>query len=278
MVPLAIQMKAILRVVPLLVAGSVLAQGSFDFEAITGYGQFSNGARDVTVGWSFRVHSQIKVTALGCFSDIIAGVPVTIGLWSSSQALLSSTSIAAAGAQAVTYSSIAPVMLDAGQTYFIGAFRPGFIAFRITGPGFGDLATLSSYLDTNYVAYAESASQQFAFRLRPRAFHHRPDGGSRRSRDLRPPPRPRRWLRGAPYAPPDDAVSRLLCPWFWLRRASLSAAVPLARHLVNTSLQRGGPHPPATTSRFSRFLPLRPPRFRLLALCSCPHLSAAPSA
>ena len=76
------------------------------------------------VGWTFQPTMDISVTALGTFNTLPLNLEV--GLWNASGALLASSTITASATPVnqSLYESIAPVTLDADQTYYIAAFSP----------------------------------------------------------------------------------------------------------------------------------------------------------
>lgn len=91
----------------------------------------------MTLGWTFQPQIDINVTALGAFNDVLHGSGnLEIGLWNSSGDLLTSSLVALTGASSDSvYQSVAPVMLTAGQTYYLGAYSPSQVAyFYVVGP------------------------------------------------------------------------------------------------------------------------------------------------
>ena len=117
-------MKYFIRLATLLgVVSTVYAQGNF--EAIQGYTQGSQSvAVPGTGGWGFRTLNTITVTSLGCAQALVdAEGGVDIGLWTDAGLLLGSSTITPANllVNFARYGSVTPIVLEAGQTYRLGA-------------------------------------------------------------------------------------------------------------------------------------------------------------
>lgn len=113
----------------LLLANCVCAQAPYS--AITGYGTvpldgysaFAVGYTSDTVGWSFTTSQVLEVTGLGCAPGTDPTTSeIEVGLWSADGTLLASASVDLASASPFT--SIYPVLLQAGNVYVIGGW-PG---------------------------------------------------------------------------------------------------------------------------------------------------------
>ena len=139
-------MKTFLCLASLLVATlAARAQGSL--EAMQGYvsasgtgnvfySQISAGT-PMTLGWTFQSQTDINVTALGAFNDVLHNSGnLEIGIWNSSGDLLTSSLVALTGTSSDSvYQSVTPVMLTAGQTYYLGAYSPSqTVYFYVVGP------------------------------------------------------------------------------------------------------------------------------------------------
>ena len=153
--------------VTILTAG---AQGSV--EAMLGYSYpASNYLSSIgssagpTVGWTFEPTTDIDVTALGAFGYAVQGSGnMEVGLWNASGTLLASNTVAVTGSSGDTvYSSITPLLLLAGQTYYLGARSPNTIYFYLVGPGTdgGGSAMMSPEIQLGMVA--SNANGFFAF-------------------------------------------------------------------------------------------------------------------
>src|ERR1035437_6552660 len=140
-------MKTFLCLASLLVATlAALAQGSL--EAMQGYVSASGNLNRVfysqisanpavTLGWTFQPQTDIDVTALGAFNDALHGSGnLEIGLWNSSGDLLTSSLVALTGTSSNSiYQTIAPLLLIAGETYYLGAYSPSqTVYFYVVGP------------------------------------------------------------------------------------------------------------------------------------------------
>jgi hypothetical protein len=136
-------MKTFLCLMAILAAAlTARAQGSL--EAMQGYVNPSSNVYSViganfpiTLGWTFQPQTDINVTALGAFSYVLQNPGnLEIGLWDSGGNLLASNAVSITGTSAATvYSSIAPLMLMAGQTYYLSAYSPSqTVYFYVVGP------------------------------------------------------------------------------------------------------------------------------------------------
>jgi hypothetical protein len=79
------------------------------------------------VGWTFQPLTDIDVTALGAWAYAVPSHgELEVGLWNASGTLLASNTITS-GSLPVNqslYAAITPVMLLAGQIYYLGAYSP----------------------------------------------------------------------------------------------------------------------------------------------------------
>jgi hypothetical protein len=123
--------KQLLLIPILATTGAVCAQSTF--EAMSGYvGTTSSSYSPIysvqagPVGWTFQPLTDIEVTDLGAWAHATPGTGLEIGLWNAGGTLLASNTVTS-GSQAVNqslYVPINPVMLSAGQTYYLGAYSP----------------------------------------------------------------------------------------------------------------------------------------------------------
>lgn len=158
----------------LLLAWKASAQGSLD--AMLGYVGSSptnsvvysaiSSNPGTTLGWTFQPTANIDVTALGAFSYVLQNPGnLEIGLWNASGTLLASSTISVTGISGTTvYQSITPLMLLAGQTYYLGACSPtASLYFYVVGPDSdsGGSATMSPEIQLGIAAYNTGSS--FAF-------------------------------------------------------------------------------------------------------------------
>jgi hypothetical protein len=143
---------------------SAFAQGNFEgITSITTGGASSifNG----TAGWAFRAASGFEVVELGVFDYLLQEAPigpVTVGLWAENGTLLASADVAATSTAVnqSRYTSISPVALIAGQTYFLGAFRSTGFSINTFGPGAGGAFTTTPNIV--YLGIASTATPTFA--------------------------------------------------------------------------------------------------------------------
>jgi hypothetical protein len=146
------------------------AQGSL--EAMQGY---VNPTTDIfspittghpmTLGWIFQPQTDISVTALGAFNDVLHGSGnMEIGLWNSTGDLLISTLVALTGTSTGSiYQSTAPVLLTADQTYYLGAYSSSPVYFYVVGPDTDTdgYAIMSPEIQLNGIAF--NTNNAFAF-------------------------------------------------------------------------------------------------------------------
>ncbi len=127
----------VLTVALLVTHASGRAQGTF--QAVQNYS--TDGTTTIvngTAGWTFQTTTFITVTALGCFTNAIGNQGMAIGLWNSSGSLLASNLVTTISSLAglSRYESIAPIFLDPGQTYYMGAYSPnGSTTLEVYIPG-----------------------------------------------------------------------------------------------------------------------------------------------
>jgi Domain of unknown function (DUF4082) len=118
-------------------------------------------------GWTFQPLTDIDVTALGAFDYIVPPTGVLdVGLWDATGTLLASGTVSAASPSVnqSLYESITPVMLTAGQTYYLAAYSAAPFQFYDAGPdanpSYGNV-TMSPEIQLGAVAYSPNAG--FAF-------------------------------------------------------------------------------------------------------------------
>jgi len=115
---------------------SASAQGCYEALNIQNVGG-GVGAANGTAGWAFQPTTEISVISLGCLDNIFQANStdsVSVGLWDSGGALLSSITVTPSSqlVSSTRYESVAPVFLAANQTYHIGAYNPlGVIAYWV---------------------------------------------------------------------------------------------------------------------------------------------------
>src|ERR1700710_794833 len=127
-----------------ILAAALTARAQDSLEAMQGYFNPSadiysaiSAGFPITLGWTFQPQTDINVTALGAFNDVFHGSGnLKIGIWNSSGDLLTSSLVALTGTSSDSvYQSVTPVMLPAGQTYYLGAYSPSqTIYFYVVGP------------------------------------------------------------------------------------------------------------------------------------------------
>jgi hypothetical protein len=115
--------------VVLFAAEMTQAQGSF--EAMVNYvGTTSDHISAIlsdepgSVGWTFQPTTGISVTSLGAFTYALPSGSTDVGLWNSDGTLLASV-LVTSGSTLVDqsrYVAITPLLLAAGQTYFLGEY------------------------------------------------------------------------------------------------------------------------------------------------------------
>jgi hypothetical protein len=149
-------------------AGACLAQVPA-ITAFTGASTFNSiGGTDQTLGFTFTANSNLVVTALGIWESNPAmplGQTHQVGLWTASGTLLASGTVPTNGPATGNwrYVAIAPVVLTAAQTYFVGsALTSPYSDFYSRVPAAGGSVTASPLI--TIVASATSASASgFAF-------------------------------------------------------------------------------------------------------------------
>jgi len=119
------------------------------------------------MGWTFQPLVNINVTALGAFSYIVPGAGgVKVGLWDASGSLLASNTITTASTldNQSRYKTVTPVLLTAGQTYYLAAYIPlgqgSPIAVTPSSEPYG-YATMSSEIQLGMVAYSQNSGFSF---------------------------------------------------------------------------------------------------------------------
>jgi hypothetical protein len=150
---------------------SVEAMLNFDDTSPSGGGVFLGPITSVinrSLGWTFQPQTDIDVTALGAFDYIVPATGVLdVGLWDASGTLLASGTVSAASTSInqSLYQSITPVMLTAGQTYYLAAYSPAeSFPFYVVGPDANPSdgnATMSPEIQLGAAAYTPDAG--FAF-------------------------------------------------------------------------------------------------------------------
>lgn len=81
------------------------------------------------LGFEFIANQTLDVVALGSLTAGIGGSPVQVGLWNSSGNLLASAAVTGSSTtlNQFSYTSVAPVQLTAGSTYFVASV--GYTAY-----------------------------------------------------------------------------------------------------------------------------------------------------
>ena len=144
---------------------STFAQGNF--EGITSTTPPSaSGLFNGTAGWAFRAGSGFEIAELGVFDYLLQEAPigpVTVGLWAENGTLLASTQVSATSplVNQSRYTSISPVALIGGQTYFLGAFRSTGFTINVYGPGMGTGSAFAASPNIQYLGMASSATATF---------------------------------------------------------------------------------------------------------------------
>lgn len=170
-------MNALIRVLSFLaVALTADAQGSV--EAMLNYaGTSPSGGSPVytsiyasingPIGWTFQPNTDIDVTALGIFDYLVPSHGnLEVGMWNSSGTLLASQTISA-GSMAVDqslYESIAPLLLLAGETYYVAAYSAaGPLSAVVVTPGSppNGYATMSPEIQLGLAAYSSGSGFSF---------------------------------------------------------------------------------------------------------------------
>jgi hypothetical protein len=148
---------------------SVEAMLNFDGPSLSGgvfLGKISSSVNR-SFGWTFQPLTDIDVTALGAFDYIVpANGVLEVGLWDANGTLLASGTVSAASTSVnqSLYDSITPVMLTAGQTYYLAAYSAASLQFYDAGPdanpSYGNV-TMSPEIQLGVIAYTPDAG--FAF-------------------------------------------------------------------------------------------------------------------
>ena len=111
--------------------GTLSAIGGYGTVPIDGYAPFAVVYTSDTIGWSFTTSQNLEVTSLGSApgADPMTS-QIEVGLWGGDGSLLASASVNISADP--SFSSINPVMLQAGNTYIIGAWAAnGPVVFTI---------------------------------------------------------------------------------------------------------------------------------------------------
>jgi hypothetical protein len=165
-------MKTFLCLASIFVA-VLTARTQSSIEAMQGYVNPSSSVYSaisatfpITLGWTFQPQTDINVTALGAFSYVLQNPGnLDIGLWDSGGNLLASNAVSITGtSDATVYSSITPLMLTAGLTYYLGAYSPSqTVYFYVVGPDSDThgSATMSPNIQLGGLAY--NTNSFFAF-------------------------------------------------------------------------------------------------------------------
>jgi hypothetical protein len=145
---------------------STFAQGNFEGVTST-TGASASGLFSGTAGWAFQAVSGFEVAELGVFDYLLQEAPigpVTVGLWAENGTLLASADVSNSSplVNQSRYSSIAPVLLAGGQTYFLGAFRSTGFTINVFGPGMGQDSAFTTTLNIQYLGLASNTNAAFA--------------------------------------------------------------------------------------------------------------------
>jgi hypothetical protein len=145
---------------------SAFAQGNFEGITSTS-GASASGLFSGTAGWAFQAATSFEVAELGVFDYLLQETPigpVTVGLWAENGTLLASADVSNSSplVNQSRYSSIAPVLLTGGQTYFLGAFRSTGFTINVFGPGMGPGSAFATTLNIQYLGLASNTNAAFA--------------------------------------------------------------------------------------------------------------------
>ena len=173
----ASNMKAILSAALLLVAAHMTnAHGTFEamlnYAGTTpsgGYPVFSSIYASINgpIGWTFQPTTAINVNALGAFDYLMSGQSsLRVGLWDASGNLLASQTVSADGGTVGQshYESIAPLLLLAGETYYVAAYSAsGSLSAVVVTPDVepNGYATMSPEIQLGQVAYGSGTGFSF---------------------------------------------------------------------------------------------------------------------
>lgn len=132
----------------LLVLAAALVVRAQDTVAIQSFISTDYGITAATAGWSFQPLTNVSVTALGCFDEIVSNQPgpVWVGLWAADGTLLASNAVTTNSTliSRARYEPINPILLLTNETYYLGAFSPsGGMVIHAYSPGNG-----SGYVNT----------------------------------------------------------------------------------------------------------------------------------
>jgi hypothetical protein len=145
------------------------AQGSF--EAMVNYvGTTSDHISQIfssepgTVGWTFQPTAGISVTSLGALTYALPSGSTDVGLWDASGTLLASVVVNSSSTlvDQSRYVAITPLLLTAGQTYYLGEYSAAgaiqSIAINPNEPSGPDgYATMGPYIQLEAAAYGNPA-------------------------------------------------------------------------------------------------------------------------
>src|SRR5262245_17047068 len=141
-------MKILLHIAALTLVVTANAQGTL--EAVLSYSPSGGANLPGTVGWTFQTTTNITVTDLGVFTNVIASqTNIQVGLWDSSSNLLGSATVTLGSplTNSARYESINGVLCVPGTVYHLGAFSLSApsIQFNYVAPGSGTVS-MSSYI------------------------------------------------------------------------------------------------------------------------------------
>lgn len=170
-------MKKVIFVLSLLITIHMAdAQGTF--EAMLNYaGTAQAGGSPVSsaiyasingpVGWTFKPTTAIRVTSLGAFDYLTSSQSsLQVGLWDAGGTLLASQTVTAASASIGQshYTSISPLLLEGGQTYYVAAYSAsGELLAVVVTPDIAPngYATMSPQIQLGKVAYSSDTGFSF---------------------------------------------------------------------------------------------------------------------
>jgi hypothetical protein len=143
--PRQMNMKLLLSIAAVAAAWSAAAQGTYQ-TAILSYNNDIPAVVYGTAGGTFQTTNFIKVTELGCFTNVLAQNDdlIQVGLWDMGGVLLASNTITSASllVDQIRYESITPIFLAPGTTYHLGASSPnGNILLSLCTPPGGVIDT-----------------------------------------------------------------------------------------------------------------------------------------
>jgi hypothetical protein len=130
--------------VPALAATVLAAQAQSYVEAMPNYAAsqvYSSiyGSQSGPVGWTFQPTTDIDVTALGAFTNLVGGAggfTFQVGLWDASGSLLASQTVNSASitVDQSKFADIAPLLLLASQTYYVAVYTSGSLVIPVGTP------------------------------------------------------------------------------------------------------------------------------------------------